>query len=314
MPMSPLQNASALLRIRLLSEGNDVSSTVSLVSATVERARNKVPKATLVFLDGDPASQTFALSESATFWLGARITLSAGYGENDDVIFSGTVSSQRIRIAQDSSARLVVTCHDKTSGDGELSTGAAQTDAQAVLALTYGVDLFDFESGFEDDPDGKGISGPRGQARFQGSALASLGAPIELKGLGARFNGNVLCSGLTHELQDGNWITTARFGAPALSSSSGAVLELTDRNGNRITLDGDGITLNSPKNIRLAAGGTMTLDAVGAISISSKADVKVAGLNVDCSAQVALVARGSATAELSTSGQTVVKGAMVLIN
>jgi hypothetical protein len=64
----------------------------------------------------------------------------------------------------------------------------------------------------------------------------------------------VLCSGLTHELQDGNWITTARFGAPALSSSSGAALELTDRNGNRIALDADGITLDSPKNIRLAAG------------------------------------------------------------
>lgn len=77
MPVSPLQDASALLRIRLTSEGSDVSSAVSLLSATVERAMDKAATATLVFLEGDPASQAFALSESATFWLGARITASS---------------------------------------------------------------------------------------------------------------------------------------------------------------------------------------------------------------------------------------------
>jgi hypothetical protein len=40
----------------------------------------------------------------------------------------------------------------------------------------------------------------------------------------------------------------------------------------------------------------------------------VAGLNVSSDAQVGFSAKGTASAELSAAGQTVVKGAMVMIN
>lgn len=89
---------------------------------------------------------------------------------------------------------------------------------------------------------------------------------------------------------------------------------ITDQNGNKVELGTGGITLDSPKDIKISAKGTITIDAVGAVSVSSKADVKVDGLNVNCTAQVGMVAKGSATAELSASGQTIVKGALVMIN
>ena len=47
---------------------------------------------------------------------------------------------------------------------------------------------------------------------------------------------------------------------------------------------------------------------------TSKADVAVAGLNVNLEAQVGFVGKGGANAEMSSSGQTVVKGTMVMIN
>ena len=72
--------------------------------------------------------------------------------------------------------------------------------------------------------------------------------------------------------------------------------------------------LDSPKDISISAKGKITLDAVGQISISSKADVKTAGMNINNTAQVGFVAKGSASAELSASGQTTVKGAVVMIN
>jgi hypothetical protein len=75
-----------------------------------------------------------------------------------------------------------------------------------------------------------------------------------------------------------------------------------------------GISLTSPKDITVSAKGKISLDAVGAISITSTADILTAGLNVSSEAQVAFSAKGSATAELSAAGQTVVKGAMVMIN
>ena len=87
-----------------------------------------------------------------------------------------------------------------------------------------------------------------------------------------------------------------------------------DQNANRFSLSESGITLDSPKDITLAAQGGITLDAVGAIRIQSKGDLKLDALNITGAAQVALTVKGGASAELSAPGQTTVKGAMVMIN
>jgi Rhs element Vgr protein len=108
-------------------------------------------------------------------------------------------------------------------------------------------------------------------------------------------------------------VTTPALNRIVLSDQDRSIV-LTDQNDNRVELGPDGITLDSPNSIRIGARGGMSIDAVGALSISSKADVKVEGLNVHCEARVGIVARGSATAELSASGQTTVKGALVMIN
>jgi Rhs element Vgr protein len=89
---------------------------------------------------------------------------------------------------------------------------------------------------------------------------------------------------------------------------------LQDQNNNKVKLGTDGISLDSPKDITINAKGKITIDAVGEIGVSSKADVNIEGLNVNAKANVGFVGKGSATAELSASGQTTVKGAMVMIN
>ena len=89
---------------------------------------------------------------------------------------------------------------------------------------------------------------------------------------------------------------------------------LEDQNSNKIELGSDGITLDSPKDIKISAKGKISLDAVDQISVSSKADVNADGMNVNISAKTGAVVKGNATAELSASGQTTVKGAMVMIN
>ncbi len=98
-----------------------------------------------------------------------------------------------------------------------------------------------------------------------------------------------------------------------LSDKDKSIL-LQDQNGNKILLDPNGITLETPKDVKVTAKGTVTVDAVGTVTITSKADVKTSGLNVSSEAQVGFTAKGSATAELSAAGQTTVKGAMVMIN
>ncbi|MGA2889700.1 MAG: type VI secretion system tip protein VgrG [Terracidiphilus sp.] len=91
-------------------------------------------------------------------------------------------------------------------------------------------------------------------------------------------------------------------------------ITLQDQNGNKAQLSPDGILLDSPKDIVVKAQGKISMSAVGEISIAAQADVKVSGLNVTNTAQVGFTGKGSATAELSASGQTTVKGALVMIN
>ena len=91
-------------------------------------------------------------------------------------------------------------------------------------------------------------------------------------------------------------------------------IQLFDQNGNKVALTPSGISLESAKDIRINAKGIIAIEAVGKIDIMSKADLISSGLNVKCDAQVSFVAKGQASAELSASGETVVKGAMVMIN
>ena len=90
---------------------------------------------------------------------------------------------------------------------------------------------------------------------------------------------------------------------------------IEDQHKNKATFDSSGITLDSKKDVTIKATGSMTLEATGAVSIkSSGGDATLKGLNVTCEGQMAFTGKGSATAELSASGQTTVKGAMVMIN
>ncbi len=92
-------------------------------------------------------------------------------------------------------------------------------------------------------------------------------------------------------------------------------ITIEDQNGNKMVTDDKGILIDSAKDITLKAAGKIDITASQNINTkSSGGDVALQGLNVKAKAQVAFSAEGSASAELKASGQTTVKGAMVMIN
>lgn len=97
-------------------------------------------------------------------------------------------------------------------------------------------------------------------------------------------------------------------------SDDGKHIRLTDEHRNEITMDKGGITLSSAKDITLKAKGNITMDATMKLSGTAKQDASLEGLNVKVQAKMGATVKGNATAELSASGQTTVKGAMVMIN
>jgi Rhs element Vgr protein len=97
-------------------------------------------------------------------------------------------------------------------------------------------------------------------------------------------------------------------------SDDGKSVALTDQNGNSVKLDSGGITLESAKDVTIKAQGAVNVTSTTKMSLSSQADLALAGMNVNAEAQVGFVGKGAATAELSASGQVTVKGAIVMIN
>ncbi|MDQ2088742.1 type VI secretion system tip protein VgrG [Marimonas arenosa] len=57
------------------------------------------------------------------------------------------------------------------------------------------------------------IAGARGRVRFQGFAPIMLGQTLQLSGVGARFNGGVLVTGLRHAISGNTWTLDVEFGA-----------------------------------------------------------------------------------------------------
>lgn len=115
--------------------------------------------------------------------------------------------------------------------------------------------------------------------------------------------------------EDKKVITVVTPGKNTLEiSDDGKHIRLADQHKNEIKMDSGGITLTSAKDITLKAKGNITMDATMKLSGTAKQDISLEGLNVKVQAKIGASVKGNATAELSASGQTTVKGAMVMIN
>lgn len=94
----------------------------------------------------------------------------------------------------------------------------------------------------------------------------------------------------------------------------GKLIKLADQHGNEVVMNKDGIALNSAGKIVLKAKKDIAGEATGKVTLKAKTDVELEGMNVKATAKTGFTAKGNATAEVSASGQTTIKGGMVMIN
>jgi len=123
-------------------------------------------------------------------------------------------------------------------------------------------------------------------------------------------------SGINIRFDDENKILTIETPGKNvfLLDDKNKTISLKDMSGNSVVMSDSGIVMDSPKDIKISAKGNVNISATSNITLKANADVKVDGLNIVNNAQVGFTGKGSATAEISASGQTTVKGAMVMIN
>lgn len=84
--------------------------------------------------------------------------------------------------------------------------------------------------------------------------------------------------------------------------------------GGAVNLKGSPISVKSSGSMSLKSSSSMALSAGTSLSAKGSTGVSVKGLNVDVKADVGATVKGSATAEISASGCTTVKGGVVMVN
>lgn len=102
-------------------------------------------------------------------------------------------------------------------------------------------------------------------------------------------------SGIALKDQNGNKLTMNSDGIEILSAKE---LTLEDQNGNKLTMNSDGIEISGAKELKLSAA----------------TDLKVEGVNTELKASAGFKAEGSASAEVTSSGTMTIKGSLVQIN
>lgn len=144
------------------------------------------------------------------------------------------------------------------------------------------------------------VNGNPGQAVILGSLHSSGAAAPHPKSDDNNLKGFVTREGLKFTFDDENkaFILETPGGNSLSISDSDKGISMTDQNGNTLVMNDQGVSIESKNALSIKASGDLTLE----------------GTNVTVKANSQFKAQGNASAEVSSSGNTVVKGSLVQIN
>lgn len=107
-------NSGGLVTYSVKVNGSAISDSTEIVDITIENHVNRIPRAVITILDGNASEGAFNASASDDFVPGKTITIEAGYDTKNNLIFSGIITGQRLRVDPIHGSALEVECHDQT--------------------------------------------------------------------------------------------------------------------------------------------------------------------------------------------------------
>lgn len=104
---------SGTVTFSLLIDGEVLSGAYGIVNIDVSKELNRIPTATVILLDGNPAEQNFEWSNRNELVPGNEIILKAGYNSDEVQIFKGMIVKHQLKIRSNQSY-LILECKDET--------------------------------------------------------------------------------------------------------------------------------------------------------------------------------------------------------
>ena len=146
MAESPLEQNSIVIECALFCGGEALPSTVVILSADIDYSINCIPRATIVFADGDITTGKFELCEDDKLKPGKEVTLKAGYGTQLEPVFTGVIVSLGVSILPDGRSCTKIVCRHKVIALTESRRNAnylkkSDDDIVKAIASKYGVTI-----------------------------------------------------------------------------------------------------------------------------------------------------------------------------
>ena len=105
--------SGGLVTFKVKSAGSALPDSYQIYSISVDKAINRISSASIVLLDGSASTENFPVSASKYFEPGAEISVEAGYDNQHQLIFTGIVIKQTLRVDDEIGSGLEVICKDK---------------------------------------------------------------------------------------------------------------------------------------------------------------------------------------------------------
>lgn len=140
----PSDKPKSVVTHTVLSDGTEVSRKYQLLSVIVNKEVNRIPVATLVYVDGELSRQTFELSSQADFEPGKEIEIQVGYSNDEKTLFKGIVIKHSIKV-RDKNSLLIVECKDQAvkmtaACKSKYSVDVSDSDVIEELIDAYGLE------------------------------------------------------------------------------------------------------------------------------------------------------------------------------
>lgn len=104
--------SSALTTFTLKVDGEALPTTLRIVAVDIVRELNRVPVAFVVLYDGNPAQQDFEASSSDLLVPGKVLEIEGGYDMQENLLFKGIITAQRIKLRRRGDSLLHVEARD----------------------------------------------------------------------------------------------------------------------------------------------------------------------------------------------------------
>ena len=116
---SPITSNMGIPSCSVIVGGKDVGAKYGLKSIVVSKEINKVSKARIIILDGNPSDETFEASASKDFDPDKTISIKMGYDQVNSVVFEGVIESHSVNLKtgyqnNPEKSLLTIECVDKS--------------------------------------------------------------------------------------------------------------------------------------------------------------------------------------------------------